>query len=556
MAFHCKSCNGNMVFDPGGQRMRCKHCGQTCDPRGFVVGAADTGVATDADMSSFACQNCGAELEGTTESMIGRCPYCGGQSLVRGQASDTDVEGILPFRIRKEKCRKLYAEHTRGIPYLPKDYRDARHITNFTGIYMPFYQYDVRFGRIRFKGYETLEETGSYKEIGYYDMTGRFRGTYRRCATFDGSRYLPDELASRAMPFDMRCLRRYSPAYLAGFYADTSTVRHDLYYDEAKSKAQVDAIAHMGKSVSDDLEITAALKDGTNPFVELFASDTFLPPSKVPAKVTDEHLVLFPLWFLTWRKGDRVAYAIVNGESGKVVSDLPLDLRSFWLGSAAIALGIFVLLEVVVQPTPLVTSLVSLAAAGGMGCAIYRSVRREHQRQTHSNDKGWSGGGRHDDADNRKTRHVKAVRGVAEGLIPVLARLGLLLLVVSLFFHSAESSYGPLRAIGEGLVFLFEVIRMSTPVVAIGLDGFAVAWVVRWRDELPTRDPLVSSIVLLISAILNTCIVLMQPVSDFWYYVGDIVCIVGLVFASVGMVRTYNLSTTRPLPKLFDRAEV
>jgi hypothetical protein len=45
-------------------------------------------------------------------------------------------------------------------------------------------------------------------------------------------------------------------------------------------------------------------------------------------------------------------------------------------------------------------------------------------------------------------------------------------------------------------------------------------------------------------------------VNDGWYYIGDTVCIVGLAVSAVGMLRTYNVSTTRPLPKLFDREEV
>ena len=36
----------------------------------------------------------------------------------------------------------------------------------------------------------------------------------------------------------------------------------------------------------------------------------------------------------------------------------------------------------------------------------------------------------------------------------------------------------------------------------------------------------------------------------------DLICILGLVVAAVGMLRTYNVGTTRPLPKLFDRNEV
>ena len=62
--------------------------------------------------------------------------------------------------------------------------------------------------------------------------------------------------------------------------------------------------------------------------------------------------------------------------------------------------------------------------------------------------------------------------------------------------------------------------------------------------------------VLMVTVIINSIITIVAPVNDGFYYVGDAICIVGLVLASIFMLRMYNLSTTRPLPKLFDRKEV
>ena len=58
------------------------------------------------------------------------------------------------------------------------------------------------------------------------------------------------------------------------------------------------------------------------------------------------------------------------------------------------------------------------------------------------------------------------------------------------------------------------------------------------------------------TVVLNTVVVIVSPVNDGWYYLGDAICILGLIVAAIGMIRTYNTSTTRPLPKLFDREEV
>ena len=64
------------------------------------------------------------------------------------------------------------------------------------------------------------------------------------------------------------------------------------------------------------------------------------------------------------------------------------------------------------------------------------------------------------------------------------------------------------------------------------------------------------AMILLAAVILNVALVFLSPVNDAWYYLGDALCIAVLLFSSLGILRTYNVGTTRPLPRLFDRKEV
>ena len=544
MAFHCVSCNGSMAFDPASQQMVCEHCGATCAPGDFVVGKADTGVP-DVAMARFSCQSCGAELEATDDSMIGLCPFCGGQSLVRDAGGGLSVEGILPFRVGREDCQRLYSEFTEGIHYLPDDFGDARHLENFTGIYVPFYQYDVEFGDASIEGIQTVGMSGGYDEIRYYHIVGRADGPCLNGPTFDGSSYLDDELAARIMPYDMSKLCRYNPAYLAGFYADTPTVGLGHYVADAQAHAQRVAIH----------EIAAHLKKRKRPIV--VAENA----SSIDAKVVGRHRVLLPMWFLTWRKGDRVAYAVINGQSGKVSSDLPVDMRTFWKVGAVIATTIFILLELLVQPTPLVTSLMSLVAALCMAGGIRREGEAEYVRQTHLNDKGWWGSG-DEDAEVLRESGLQVERS-AEKNRKFWFRLrvvGLFLLAVSvtvLFTDFISDPRGGFSAFVSSLGWCAVVLQWVLPPV---VGGYAISVVRRiegWHREVPSmRDALTSSVVLLVSVIINAGITYASPVNDEWYYLGDALCVAGLVYASVGMMRIYNQSTTRPLPRLFGREEV
>ena len=107
-------------------------------------------------------------------------------------------------------------------------------------------------------------------------------------------------------------------------------------------------------------------------------------------------------------------------------------------------------------------------------------------------------------------------------------------------FNFAEDSFFPV------------IIAAAAAVIAI-LTARKVAG---WQSSIPEKQPLTAILLVLAAVLINAVIVVIEPASDLWYYLGDAVCILILVLASVFMMRVYNIGTMRPLPKLFDRKEV
>lgn len=525
MAFHCPNCNGSMVFDIASQTMTCQHCGSTCDPQAFVVReqGIDAGAeyATQTGMARFTCQNCGAALEGTDDSLIGFCPYCGGQSMVRGTAQSSEVEYLVPFSVDKTRCMELYANYTRRIRYLPKELRDPAYIEKFTGIYMPFYHYDIDLGEASVTGTKTVEHHSRYDVIHHYRIDAHVNSRYDRGATFDASRYLDDEVSQRTQPFELEDEKPFNPAYLAGFYADVSTVQPELYNEDAQEQAASDIVESIAQREMDVNGISVA-RAGYD----------------IESTTVAHHAALLPMWFLTWRKNDRVAYAVINGQTGKVVSDLPLDQRSFWIGSAIVSAIIFAVMELLFQPTPIVTSLISLGAALFMALSIRSSAKRELDYHQHTFDKGWQ------DEDGAQGKEPKKKKRGGEAAQMVGIVFGVFALVFVVGFSLASSS-----AAITGL-------RLTLPVLTLGCAIVTTVNVLMWNKKAKNTHAVIAILILVLTVLLNTAIVLISPVNDGYYYIGDAVCIVGLIATAVEMIRIYNRATTRPLPKLFDREEV
>lgn len=571
MAFHCPSCNGSMVFDVATQSMLCKHCGTTRDPQEYVV--RDRGVVTcancgaslrtpqgtiakfcpkcgqksdaapaasESDESStpqeeqslahFACQNCGAELEGTDDSMIGFCPYCGGQSMIRESATASELERIIPFKVDKEKCMELYRNYTKKVWCLPKEFKDPSFIQNFVGIYMPYYQYDVHLGAASVTGTKTVVSNSRYDEINHYAIDASVEATYKRGVSFDASKYLDDQISERVQPFDLELLEPFTPAYLAGFYADASTVEPQLYIEDAKEAASDDLVGIISRRMKESDGISVSSKN-----------------AQIEAQTLGHHSALLPLWFLTWRNKDRVAYAVINGATGKVVSDLPLDLTQFAIRCGIVSVVVFAILEILFQPTPLITSLISLVAGFIMAYCLYTSAKSEFDSVSHANDKGWEAnvesGDEADDQDKKPKNKKKKSKSEGPG-----AAIGIVASVMIFLWVCL--------ALSGGSGVLQNVFRYALPLVTISFVLYVTVKAVRWNKSVKGSSSIVSAVVLLVTTLLNTAITVISPVNDVWYYLGDALCIIGLVAAAVAMMITYNRGTTRPLPKLFDRAEV
>jgi hypothetical protein len=118
---------------------------------------------------------------------------------------------------------------------------------------------------------------------------------------------LPADLLREVEPFDLKQLVVYKPEYLAGWPAGT--------YDISLAQASLDARAAMIKAATSklwkkvlpgrvvtDLQIT-----GTD-----FTGQTY-------------QLVLLPIWIGNYHYRGRAFRVVVNGQTGRVAGDKPLD---------------------------------------------------------------------------------------------------------------------------------------------------------------------------------------------------------------------------------------
>ena len=136
--------------------------------------------------------------------------------------------------------------------------------------------------------------------------------------TVDGSTKMPNGHMDAIEPYDYRAFQPFSTAYLPGYMADK--------YDEDADTCQARAHSRMQNSVSSELSASITGYSSVSTLSENIQID-----------YTAKHYALLPVWMLHTKWQGKDYLFAMNGQTGKLVGDLPTDMGKFWTIFAAVA---------------------------------------------------------------------------------------------------------------------------------------------------------------------------------------------------------------------------
>lgn len=308
---YCPGCGNGLRFDIPSQLMICGACDGRYDPASTGLVNKDAQGRRMFESFVFTCPSCGGELLTTDQNdAVGFCPFCGGASMLYQRVyRQWEPEYIIPFQITKEQCKELYAREAKRSIFTSRRYRDPQLIEGFRGIYMPYWSYQaIQKGRFSLNGVKHgLFKNEFYRIFGDIDLELDGYG-------HDASKAFDDRISEDIAPFDPRGHKPFAPGYLSGFYADIGDVNAQRYNKAATDVIREDTAKLMTK------EDGIVRPNGGIRRIEVKTEDV-----KIPTSVTSAHRALYPVWFMSYRNKDKVTYAAVNGQTGKVSADLPVS---------------------------------------------------------------------------------------------------------------------------------------------------------------------------------------------------------------------------------------
>ncbi len=343
--FACPNCGGNLKFDISTQQLGCEHCQTQMDPYAFEDKEKDAIETQEFDVTIFTCPQCGGEILSTDTSAAEFCTFCGASTILYSRLSkEKRPNYIIPFQKTKEDCKKAYSTIMKKALFAPDELKNPKYIDGFRGIYIPYWAFHMeQSGPFQLKGSKSRRR-GDYIYTDHYALHGEIDAYYKGLS-YDASSSFDDTISAKIAPFDVKGMKEFTPTYLSGFYADTADVNAEIYEPNAESIAYNNSI----RSIYNEFP-------GIN--IEAPNSVTNL---NTTTKAIDR--TMFPVWFMSYRNGNRVAYATVNGQTGKVVTDLPIDTKKYVKGSFLLALPIFLFLNLFFTLTPNVVLIIATLLA-------------------------------------------------------------------------------------------------------------------------------------------------------------------------------------------------
>ena len=333
--FECPNCGGNLKFDISSQQLACENCQTMADPYAFDTKEKGAIEQTNFDATIFTCPQCGGEILSTDTSAAEFCSFCGASTILYSRIrKEKRPAYIIPFQKTKDDCKKAYSSFMKKALFAPNDLKDPKRIDSFRGIYMPYWAFHMTQNQpFSLKGTRT-HRRGDYIYTDHYALSGEIDASYKGLS-YDASSSFDDNISEKLAPYNIKEMKPFTPVYLSGFYADTSDVPANVYSLDAKEIANDTSMQEILQTPAFS---TYSLMGGAN--------------IQLNTDVSQADSAMFPVWFLSYRNGDRVAYATVNGQTGKVVSDLPIDLKKYMIGSLLLAIPIFILLNLFFTITP------------------------------------------------------------------------------------------------------------------------------------------------------------------------------------------------------------
>lgn len=261
-------------------------------------------------MRAYICPSCGGEIVTDDVTAATFCVFCGNPTILPKQLEgEYRPAAILPFETDKKDAQKAFLELCKGKKLLPKGYTSEQRLEKITGVYVPFWLFDCK---AEFEYHATGENVTTWTDTRFiYTKTDLYHIHRAGRMEFeniplDASEKMRDDLMDALEPFHLEKKKPFDMSYLSGFLAEKYTYEPKDLYDRMTSRI-TPGVEHKAAEGGRGYQRVYGMKCHTD-----FSSDR-------------QTYMLLPVWMLVSKYQGKDYLFAMNGQTGKIVGELPIS---------------------------------------------------------------------------------------------------------------------------------------------------------------------------------------------------------------------------------------
>lgn len=350
MQIKCPSCGGAMVYSPKTLSLQCIYCGATKELPGVPskIRENDYGLWSRKKMDDrvygimdqqaedvlVTCEQCGAKVHIDSTKSSAVCPYCGTPLMLEKSQVKRfwQPDYLLPFAIDRKQCGELFQNWLNGKWFLPSKYKNGNVLEEkFRGVYYPYWAYGAHtrttYEGERGKDRKVTKKGSDGKPVektvtDWKNVSGVVMNDFSNILV-PATNCLPAEIIAEHKKWPVGSLVEYTPEYTAGFSTEVYTVDFTEGMNTAKDEMEEEIESDIRRDIGGDRQ-RINHKD-------VNYSDLVFK------------LVLLPLWISSFTINDKTYQFIINGRTGELHGDYPLDKKKIALVVVAVIVVIALL---------------------------------------------------------------------------------------------------------------------------------------------------------------------------------------------------------------------
>ena len=369
--YKCPNCGADMAFDANTGTLRCDSCGRTQTiehmagtkdlPRDAEVKyemdeedlkaanssfEKDYADPSDTDAPSYRnifgeneaheyhCNNCGATLITDSNTTATTCSFCGAGVVLADRLSGTLAPSkVIPFTISKEQAQEAFKKWCRKGLLTPSDFMTADRIKNITGMYIPFWLYDLN-GRGEIEATCTKVRTYTrgdwiYTETKYYHVYRKVDLNYLKVPC-DASKKMDDNMMDKLEPYNYNNLKDFNMPYLAGFIAEKYDFTDDQLLPRVKERVYSYVDSFLRSTISG-------------------YSSVHINRKNINIRKKRADYALMPVWMVCYDYRQAEHIFLMNGQTGKVIGKPPLSKAKIAAWFTGISTGSFIIMQILTR---------------------------------------------------------------------------------------------------------------------------------------------------------------------------------------------------------------